>query len=183
MRDTLSVASGASSAQRSFHWQEFEYFARRNNSENMIYWFTGQPGAGKSTLAAALKSALKVRKQSVVHLDGEELRDITGNTDYGETGRVANIRSGQKFAAKLESEGISVIASFVSPYRALREELKAKHPVVEIYVHTTAIRGREKYHAKNYEPPLSNFVDVDTTSASIEDCVGRILAAAGLTSQ
>src|SRR6185503_6734961 len=54
-------------------------------SKNMIYWFTGQPGAGKSTLAAALKLALKARKQSVVHLDGEELRDITGNTDYGET--------------------------------------------------------------------------------------------------
>ena len=149
----------------------------------MIYWFTGQPGAGKSTLAAALKSALKARKQSVVHLDGEELRDITGNTDYGETGRIANIRSGQKLAAKLETEGIAVIASFVSPYRALREELKAKHRVVEIYVHTTAIRGREKYHAKTYEPPLSNFVDIDTTNATIEDCVGKILTAAGQTSQ
>jgi len=149
----------------------------------MIYWFTGQPGAGKSTLAAALKSALKARKQSVVHLDGEELRDITGNTDYGETGRIANIRSGQKLAAKLESEGISVIASFVSPYRGLREELKAKHRVVEIYVHTTAIRGREKYHAKSYEPPLSNFVDIDTTNATIEDCVGKILTAAGQRSQ
>lgn len=145
----------------------------------MIYWFTGQPGAGKSTLAAALKSALKARNLSVVHLDGEELRDITGNTDYGETGRMANIRSGQKLAAKLETEGISVIASFVSPYRALREELKQKHRVVEIYVHTTAIRGREKYHAKNYEPPLSNFVDVDTTNTSIEECVSKILAAAG----
>ena len=144
----------------------------------MIYWFTGQPGAGKSTLAAALKSALQTRKQSVVHIDGEELRDITGNTDYGETGRIANIRSGQKLAAKLEREGISVIASFVSPYRAMREEFKQRHPVVEIYVHTTSIRGREKYHAKNYEPPLANFVDIDTTSARIDDCVARILAAA-----
>ena len=144
----------------------------------MIYWFTGQPGAGKSTLAMALKSVLKTQQQSVVHLDGEELRDIMGNTDYGESGRVANIRSGQKLAAKLEGEGISVIASFVSPYRAMREELKQKHRVVEIYVHTSAIRGREKYHAKNYEPPLSNFVDIDTTHVGVEECVGRILAAA-----
>jgi adenylylsulfate kinase len=143
----------------------------------MIYWFTGQPGAGKSTLAAALKSALKARKESVVHLDGEELRDITGNIDYGETGRVTNIRCAQKLAAKLDAEGISVIASFVSPYRALREEFKQKHPVLEIYVHTTAIRGREKYHTKNYEPPLSNFVDIDTTNARIEDCVAKISAA------
>src|SRR5688572_30230859 len=143
----------------------------------MIYWFTGQPGAGKSTLAAALKSALKARGQSVVHLDGEEMRDLTGNTDYGESGRVANIRSGQKLAAKLEAEGISVIASFVSPYRGMREEFKQKHRVLEIYVHTTAIRGREKYHAQNYEPPLSNFVDIDTTNARVEDCVAKISAA------
>jgi adenylylsulfate kinase len=149
----------------------------------MIYWFTGQPGAGKSTLAAALKSALQARKQSVVHLDGEELRDITGNTDYGETGRIANIRSGQKLAAKLEREGISVIASFVSPYRGMREEFKQKHPVIEIYVHTSTIRGREKYHAKNYEPPVSNFVDVDTTNTSVEDCVEKILGATKLPSQ
>ena len=145
----------------------------------MIYWFTGQPGAGKSTLAAALKLALRARNRSVVHLDGEELRDITGNTDYGEPGRLANIRSGQKLAAKLEAEGISVIASFVSPYRELREEFKQKHPVTEIYVHTTTIRGREKYHARNYEPPLSNFVDIDTTNASVEQCVGKILTVVG----
>ena len=143
----------------------------------MIYWFTGQPGAGKSTLAMALKSVLKARNESVVHLDGEELRDIMGNTDYGESGRVANIRSGQKLAAKLEAEGISVITSFVSPYRPMREEFKEKHRVTEIYVHTTATRGREKYHVKNYEPPLSNFVDVDTTDAAVEACVGKILAA------
>jgi adenylylsulfate kinase len=144
----------------------------------MIYWFTGQPGAGKSTLAVALKSILKAQNQSVVHIDGEEIRDLTGNTDYGETGRMANIRSGQKLAAKLEAEGISVIASFVSPYRAMREEFKQKHRVIEIYVHTTTTRGREKYHVKNYEPPLSNFVDVDTTETAVEGCIDKILAAA-----
>jgi adenylylsulfate kinase-like enzyme len=70
-----------------------------------------------------------------------------------------------------------VIASFVSPYRALREEFKQKYPVVEIYVRTTTIRGREKYHLKNYEPPLSDFVDIDTTSATVEECVSKISAA------
>jgi adenylylsulfate kinase len=143
----------------------------------MIYWFTGQPGAGKSTLAAALKSTLKARNLSVVHLDGEELRDITGNTEYGEAGRLANIRSGQKLAAKLDAEGIAVIASFVSPYRALREEFKQSHRVIEIYVHTTAIRGREKYHVKNYEPPLADFVDIDTTDANVTECMKIITSA------
>ena len=89
----------------------------------MIYWFTGQPGAGKSTLAAALKSALKARKQSVVHLDGEEMRDLTGNTDYGESGRVANIRSGQKLADKLEDVGNIVVVR-------LTDRDIVRHPLV-----------------------------------------------------
>src|SRR6185503_10704683 len=121
----------------------------------MIYWFTGQPGAGKSTLAAALKAVLQKRGLSVVHFDGEEIREITGNDDYSETGRVMNIRTGQRLAAKLDAEGISVVASFVSPYRAMREEFKKNLKVVEIYVHTTAIRGREKYFVPDYEPPLA----------------------------
>ena len=143
----------------------------------MIYWFTGQPGAGKSTLATFLKTALRNRGHAVVHLDGEEIRDITGNTDYGETGRVANIRAGQRLAAKLDAEGIWVVASFVSPYRAMREEFKKNARVVEVYVHTTAIRGREKYFVKNYEPPRANFVDIDTTSTTVEACLEQILAA------
>jgi len=141
----------------------------------MIYWFTGQPGAGKSTLAAALKAALQKRGHSVVHLDGEEIREITGNVDYSETGRVINIRTGQRLAAKLATEGISVVASFVSPYRTMREEFKKNLKVVEIYVHTTAIRGREKYFVRDYEPPLANFLDVDTTDATVEECIKKIL--------
>jgi len=42
----------------------------------MIYWFTGQPGSGKTTLASALKSALQKRGRPVVHLDGEFLREL-----------------------------------------------------------------------------------------------------------
>lgn len=142
----------------------------------MTYWFTGQPGSGKSTLAAALKGRIQARGHAVVHLDGEEMRDITGNTDYGASGRIANIKAGQRLAAKLAGEGIIVVASFVSPYRALREEFKKDSKVIEIYVHTSAIRGREKYFVKDYEPPLENFVDMDTTSSSVEACVDKIAA-------
>ena len=42
----------------------------------MIYWFTGQPGSGKTTLAIALKSALQQRGRPVVHLDSEFLREL-----------------------------------------------------------------------------------------------------------
>jgi len=143
----------------------------------MIYWFTGQPGSGKTTLGVALKSALQKRGHAVVHLDGEFLRELMGNQDFSEAGRIRNIKAPQQLAAKLQSEGIIVVASFVSPYRGVREEFKRRAEVLEIYLHTTAIRGKEAYFAAHFEPPLQNFLDIDTTSDSVETCLQNILQA------
>ena len=143
----------------------------------MIYWFTGQPGSGKTTLAIALKSALQKRGRPVVHLDGEFLRELMGNKDFSETGRIRNIKAAQQLAAKLQSDGIDVVASFVSPYRGIREEFKRKGRVLEIYVHTTDVRGKEAYFVANFEPPEQDFVDIDTTNASVEVCLQKILQA------
>lgn len=141
----------------------------------MIYWFIGQPGAGKTTLALALQSALQGHGQPVVHLDGEFMREVTDNQDFTEPGRIRNILAGQRLAAKLHADGITVVASFVSPYRALREEFKRTGAVVEIYVHTTEIRGKEARFATGFEPPLSGFVDMDTTNIPVASCIARIL--------
>jgi len=143
----------------------------------MIYWFTGQPGAGKTTLALALQAVLRKSGHTVVHLDGEFLREITGNRDFTEAGRTRNIRAGQQLATKLHTEGVMVVASFVSPYRNMREEFKKTGNVLEIYVHTTEIRGREAHFVVNFEPPERDFVDIDTTGVPVEPCVQRILAA------
>jgi adenylylsulfate kinase len=51
----------------------------------MIYWFTGQPGAGKTTLAKKLVEYLNVG--NTIHIDGDDLRDIFKNKDYSENGR------------------------------------------------------------------------------------------------
>jgi len=141
----------------------------------MIYWFTGQPGSGKTTLAIALQSALQKRGYPVVHLDGEFLRELMGNKDFSEAGRIRNIKAAQQLAAKLESDGITVVASFVSPYRGIREEFKRKGQVLEIYVHTTDLRGKEAYCVGNFEPPLQDFLDIDTTNVSVEICLQKIL--------
>lgn len=143
----------------------------------MIYWFTGQPGAGKTTLALALQGVLRKSGHAVVHLDGEFLREITSNRDFSEAGRTRNIRAGQQLAAKLHAEGVSVVAAFVSPYRDMREEFKRSGDVAEIYVHTTDIRGREAYFVADFQPPQRDFVDIDTTGVSVESCVQRILKA------
>jgi len=144
----------------------------------MIFWFTGQPGAGKTTLAMALQKELQQRGHPVVFLDGDGFRLITLNQDYSTEGRKKNIRAAQLLAGKIHDDGVWVVASFVSPFRGLREEFKKRGHVLEIFVHTSQPRGREKYFAANYEPPLENFVDLDTTKASVEECLGKILAAA-----
>ena len=147
------------------------------NARTMIYWFTGQPGAGKTTLAAALKSALQKQGYPVVHLDGEFLRELMGNRDFSEAGRIRNITVAQQLAAKLHADGIVTVASFVSPYRGIREEFKRNGNVVEIYVHTTEIRGKEAYFVADFEPPREHFLDIDTTQVSVETCVQKILLA------
>jgi hypothetical protein len=69
-------------------------------------------------------------------------------------------------AAKIHEDGAWVVAAFVSPFRALREEFKQRLEALAIYVHTTEKRGRGKYFAEpyDYEPPLENFLDLDTTN-------------------
>ena len=143
----------------------------------MIYWFTGQPGAGKTTLARALQKELRQRGHVVVLLDGDTFRVITSNQDYSPAGRSKNILAAQRLAEKIHADGAWVVASFVSPYRAQREAFKARGRVVEIYVHASVDRGRERHFAEDYEPPLKDFVDIDTTSADVGACIKRILQA------
>lgn len=129
----------------------------------MIYWFTGQPAAGKTTLAKHLLSYLS-NTEKVIHIDGDDLRDIFKNKDYSETGRRRNIERAQDIARFMNEKGYSVVVSLVSPYKDQRDNFKDGNNVIEIYVHTTEIRGRENFHVSDYEPPTENFIDIDTTN-------------------
>lgn len=143
----------------------------------MIYWFTGQPGHGKTTLAKAVLSHLASQGIEAFHVDGDDLRALTTNADYSRGGRENNIRRAQLLAHYLQSKGQTVVVSLVAPYRDIREELKATAQVTEVYVHTTETRGREEKHASDYEAPLDNFIDIDTTGKSVEDSLQEVLDA------
>jgi len=143
----------------------------------MIYWFTGQPGHGKTTLAKALLDHLASEGVEAFHVDGDDLRALTTNADYSREGREENIRRAQTIAHYLQSKGHTVVVSLVAPYRALREAFKAQADVTEIYVHTTRERGREAKHADDYEAPLSGYIDMDTTHLTVDESLAELRAA------
>ncbi len=144
---------------------------------NTIYWFTGQPGHGKTVLSKLLKDYLeKNYERQVHHVDGDDLRLITNNQNYTREGRYENIRKAQNISHYLQNKGFDVVVSLVAPYKELREELKSRTKVVEIYVHTSDIRGREKFHTNEYEKPEENFIDIDTTGVSPEESLNKILS-------
>jgi len=131
----------------------------------MIYWLTGQPGAGKTTLGNWLIAALK---GDAVLVDGDDIREIFDNKDYSEAGRRKNIELAQNIAKFIHYKGGVAIVSLVSPYKDQRDSFKEAmgDSIREIYVHTTEIRGREQFHVQDYGIPTENFVDVDTTNQS-----------------
>lgn len=147
----------------------------------MIYWFTGQPGHGKSVLGSKLKTFLQIEKRNlrkdVFHIDGDDLRNLTINKDYSEQGRINNIRNAQMIAEYLHNNDCDVVVSVVAPYRWLREEFKEriKGDVTEIYVHTTEERPRDHFKVEEYEPPLDNFISIDTTNEEPNISFSRLI--------
>ena len=143
----------------------------------MIIWFTGQPGAGKTTLALKLigEKREKNPELNIVHIDGDNLRSITQNFDYSLEGRKKNIENVHAIARFMDFYGALVVISVVAPLRIMRDNLKETNKMTEIYVHTTNVRGREKNFAKNYEAPEKNFIDIDTTVDSVEESISKIL--------
>ena len=94
-------------------------FGRREQPPAVI-WFTGLSGSGKTTVAEWTAAELRRRGFKVEHLDGDAVRDIFPNTGFTRPERDAHIRRVGYLASKLESLGVFVVASFISPYRDSR---------------------------------------------------------------
>jgi adenylylsulfate kinase len=134
-----------------------------------IYWFTGQPGAGKTVLGKKLVEFLGTEKRNwrkdVFHIDGDDLRALTINQNYTKEGRIQNIRNAQMIAEYVYKNGCDVVVTLVSPYLEIREEFKKRigDDLYEFYVHTSKKRERDQFKVSDYEAPTENFFNVDTT--------------------
>ncbi len=103
-------------------------------------WFTGLPGAGKSTVAAAVEERLIAAGQPAFLLDGDNLRHgLNGDLGFDETARRENVRRTAHVARLLAESGTMALVSLVSPYASDRRtaaELHARDDLefVEIFV-------------------------------------------------
>ena len=128
-----------------------------------LYWFTGQPGAGKTTLAQLLKSKLEdenIYKQElensfrkIVILDGDEIRDLFNNKDYSIDGRKKNVEMVQNCCRFLVKNDIVTIVCMVSPFKNQRSQIVKELNGVEIFVECVEERGREQFHVDYFEEP------------------------------
>src|SRR6202043_2021220 len=103
-------------------------------------WFTGLPGAGKSTIAAAVEERLIGAGQPAFLLDGDNLRHgLNGDLGFDEAARCENVRRTAHVARLLAESGTIALVSLVSPYAADRDAAAFLHTVddlqfIEIFV-------------------------------------------------
>ena len=144
----------------------------------MIIWFTGQPGSGKTTLANELINHLVNADENIniINLDGDDLRNISKNKDYSKEGRIKNISTAISIMRFLANKNYICVVSIVAPYKFLRDELKGEFDFIEVYLHTTEIRGREDFFAKDYEIPTDpKHLAIDTGKLTIKESLDEIL--------
>jgi bifunctional enzyme CysN/CysC len=96
-------------------------------------WFTGLPGAGKSTVAAAVEERLIEAGQPAFLLDGDNLRHgLNGDLGFDEDARSENVRRTAHVARLLAESGTIALVSLVSPYAADRDAAAALHAADEL---------------------------------------------------
>lgn len=163
--------------------------------KGFILWFTGLSGSGKTTISKALELELKGRGCKVEILDGDVVRtNLSKGLGFSKEDRDTNIRRIGFVANLLSRNGIVAITAAISPYRAIRDEIRAIEPnFVEVYVKATLevceARDVKGLYAKArageikgftgiddaYEEPLNPEIVCYTERESVEDSVKKVL--------
>ena len=162
--------------------------------QGVAVWFTGFSGAGKSTIADALTKKLKSEGYRLEVLDGDEIREnLTKDLGFSKEDRDTNIRRIGFVAKLLARNGVIVLVPVISPYRAIREEIRANiDNFVEVFVNAPIsvceerdVKGLyKKVRAGQikqftgiddpYEPPLNPEVECRTDLEELSESVDKI---------
>src|SRR5215212_10529277 len=91
-------------------------------------WFTGLSGAGKSTISEIIERTLSERGHKVELLDGDVVRThLSKGLGFSKEDRDTNIRRIGWVCEVLTRNSVVAIAAAISPYRAVREEVRERH--------------------------------------------------------
>ena len=157
-------------------------------------WFTGFSGAGKSTIADALTKKLKSEGYQLEVLDGDEIREnLTKDLGFSKEDRDTNIRRIGFVAKLLARNGVIVLVPVISPYRAIREEMRANiDNFLEVFVNAPLsvcedrdVKGLYKQVRAGkikqftgiddpYEPPTNPEIECRTDLEELSQSVDKI---------
>jgi adenylyl-sulfate kinase len=164
-------------------------------------WFTGMSGAGKSTLSAPVAERLRAAGLRVELLDGDEVRThLSKGLGFSKEDRDTNVRRIGFVAELLARNGVIAITAAISPYRAVRDEVRGKitrHGAgfCEVYMHCPVevlaardVKGLYKQALAGeiqnftgvsdpYEPPAAPEVTVDSSQESVAQGIDKVLGA------
>jgi adenylylsulfate kinase len=165
-------------------------------NKGFTLWFTGLPCSGKTTIAEIVAPEIRERGLNVEVLDGDVVRQgLSKELGFSKKDRDIHIRRIGFVSKLLSRNDVAVIASFVSPYRAIRDELRQEiGNFVEVYVkcpvevcierdvkgmYKKAIAGEiENFTGVSdpYEEPEKPEIVVETDKESVEDSAKKVLS-------
>jgi adenylylsulfate kinase len=163
-----------------------------------VLWFTGLSGSGKSTIADAVEYRLVTEFQThCYNLDGDIIRaGLNKDLDFSLAGREENIRRIGEVCRLFYDAGLITLTAFISPLRADRDTVRALLPpggFIEIYLncplevceqrdpkglYRKARAGQIRSFTgidSPYEAPTSPELVLDTSTASVDNCVEAVL--------
>ena len=163
-----------------------------------VVWMTGLSASGKSTIAVILEQLLLHQGKHAYRLDGDNIRmGLNKNLGFTAEDRAENIRRIGEVAKLFADAGTIAITSFISPYKADRDAVRAgsaKGEFVEVYV-KASLEAAEARDPKGlykkaragqikgftgiddpYEPPTDPEILVDTEQTTPEESAKQILA-------
>ncbi len=164
------------------------------NGKGVTVWFTGLPSAGKTTLSHAIAAELLREGVDCEVLDGDAVRaTLCRGLGFSKEDRDENIRRIGFVAGLLQRHGVVAIVSAISPYRAVRDELRERLvDFVEVYVNAPlavceqrdvkGLYGKARRGELSgmtgldapYEAPEHPAVECRTDVESLADCVAKV---------